>query len=540
MIDAHLALSRLWSEAGRDAEASRLMRRGRQALVSQGGALIPVAAPARTSLIEIAPTHAIQSVESRLRPFLASDVEITVEAMGGARAIEPFGRSRPSLDVLANHRSELPMPLESSLRVLNLGEREAGEEKSTGVRLAIVHRESAETKAIVTVPARSREADPSLQSDRGSLLPLAESGVHGLSLIDGRLAWSLTPAKQPRRAQRLRLGPCGVGYCVVQTAEGIVCLEPATGAVLWQRRDIAAAPLGEGRQHETVLFGDERHLVVFEEDQVNFHVLSMTSGARVRSGRIDIVAEDLRRRRHALGSRLFYVGRVDGEARYRLWDPVSDRILFEVPAHPRMCEQRVDRQHVACLAANGEVQVLSILGRVKAVHAVPDEQLESVTGVGALRDSDAWYVHVDHSLPVASGIRYESAASEVHLPGFHVDGTLTAYDADSGARLWSVALENRTLLRDPHCDWPFLCAISRVRDGSPGHSSSLLLEVLDRRSGSVLASEAGLERTPLLHVESPDPNELALYTAESRIRIRCRSARDRFVVTAEHETTQTR
>jgi outer membrane protein assembly factor BamB len=436
------------------------------------------------------------------------------------------------LAALLEHPRELVHDARSSLRILNLGElpqlppTEAGSAATRGssplVELALIHRETARRLGSIAVPSRAREPLLAHQPPVGHFLPLADSAVHGLSLIDGQWLWTVerpsSATGSPRREERLRLGPSGPGFCTVQTPEGLCCLDPLTGLVRWQRSDV---PPDSGLYADETagLYGDEDVLVLLDADLRTCRVLATATGEVLHLRQIPIDPRDARRQRTPLGSRLFFVTGTRDEPRFRLWDARTDHLLLDVPAHPRLCDDRVNRRVVACLTAEHEILVVDVQrGRVLLRHPVPAGLTGQVTGIRVWRDPGHWYVYLAHGLPLTGGPRYENAATEVKLPAMQLHGTLTVYAASTHQPLWTRSLDNRTLLWDPELDVPFLVAVSRIREGLGVSTTGLRLEAIDKRTGALLAERSDVDRVRLVHAtHDAAARELALYGENVRL-----------------------
>jgi outer membrane protein assembly factor BamB len=96
-------------------------------------------------------------------------------------------------------------------------------------------------------------------------------------------AWD-TPFTPLRATQEfLRVGPVGPGFCVYQSRQHLIVVDPATGRVAWRRElEPHSGLLGES---ETGLFGDREALFVFGADQSMFTVYETATGREIRQGR---------------------------------------------------------------------------------------------------------------------------------------------------------------------------------------------------------------------------------------------------------------
>jgi hypothetical protein len=331
----------------------------------------------------------------------------------------------------------------------------------------------------------------------------------------------------------VRLGPSGTSYCIVQTSEGVCCLDPVSGAIRWQRRDIP--PDGGLYAHEEAgIFGDARQIVIMEPDQRRCRIVSTETGDLVTTS--EVPTNDVRRSRLVFGSRLFLISDDDGQPRVRLWDAATQTTLVDEPAHMPVRHYRVDRRHVAYVSANGEVVVLDTRAAAPVLrHPLEPEALTNLTGVFVWNDLQNWYVHTSHSgLPTAGG-RTESIASDIQLPSVTINGILSAYRRADALPLWSRPFESRTLLLEPQRRIPFLVTLWRQREGLSAPSAGLTVELLDKRSGLVVAQAANVERTRYVHSAfRPSEGEYEICGESARIQIRYELPPAGPIVTAEN------
>lgn len=477
------------------------------------------------------------------------------QLFGGRRAeisVQPLDPAGPTntidLSAVCDYRRELSVEPTSRLRIINLGDPRppsitvpqlaSGEkpENVQQVELAIVRRDNATVLSRLLVPARCKEPQLHFQPDAGHFLPLADHEVHGLSLLDGCRLWSVAPAGGDR-SERVRLGPNGPGYCIVQTTAGVCCLDPLTGRVRWQRRDVAP-DAGLYAHEEAGLFGDSRQLVILESDQRVCRIVATDTGECLATA--ELPTTDLRRSRFVFGSRLFLVAEVDGAPRVRLWDAATQSVVFDEPAHLPVRHYRVDRHHAAFVAASGEVVVVDTRVAAEVVrHAIDPALLPNLTGVSVWSDADHWYVHTSHSGLPAGGGRTEAIGGEVLLPSVAVNGILSAYTREGRRRLWSRPFESRTLLLEPNRELPFLVTLWRNREGLTASSASVTIELLDKKTGDVVAHASNIERKRFVHSAlRPAGGEYELFTEAARIVIRYDLPPPRQIMTAENHAEQ--
>src|SRR5262249_54108312 len=107
-------------------------------------------------------------------------------------------------------------------------------------------------------------------------------------------------------------------------------LDPADGRVLWHRDDLEAVSGLMSEQQYLGMIGDDSVLVVFASNGANYTVYDTASGAELRRGKLDILTSRLPRR--ALGRHLFHYTTAADTRRVRVWDPLTDRFVWDEPA----------------------------------------------------------------------------------------------------------------------------------------------------------------------------------------------------------------
>jgi hypothetical protein len=548
-----------WRLAGeRSEKAPVAMQRGARPLVRQRR---PTLGALRPSIV------AVEFVPTRRNPFFTEEASgiVTAAFHPGGETLHGESRSefepaegvrievhstleddpswREDLACLLNFRRELQTDASLGVRVINAGEPPRVDiaaattawspvaESLPQVELAIVDRENAAVTGRIQVPARSREPQLHFQPRVGHFLALADHEVHGISLIDGCRLWTAAPADGDR-SERARLGPSGPGYCIVQTAAGLCCLDPLSGRVRWQRRDVPP-DAGLFAHEDAGVFGDERRLAVLEADQRTCRILATDTGEFL--GRTILPTSDVRRSRLVFDARVLLMAEEEGVPRVRLWDAASQTVLYEETVHVPARHHRVDRRHAVYVAASGDVVVIDTRTAREVLRRPLDAgELDSLTGVAAWRDRDQWYVHTSHSGFPSGGGRTESVASDLQLPAITLNGLVAAYDRRDGSRLWTRPFESRSLLLETTRPLPGLVTLCRARDGYGAPDGGVTVEVIDKRTGLVVAQASNIERTRFLHASiDRTARALELCGESTRIAIDWPHRRPQPIVTAE-------
>jgi hypothetical protein len=362
------------------------------------------------------------------------------------------------------------------------------------VRLSVVDRLRLVPTAQVRLPPQAWRAGTIGRYDAGHLLPIADSEVHGLSLLEGRILWT-TPVETPDGRDKPAIGPFGPDYCVIQAGGTLMCLDPADGRVRWQRTgfDYDAGLVSDD---ETGLIGDERAVVLFDADRLTYHVFDTLSGESLGTGVLDASPADLRKRRWNFGRRLLYSTAGTQEYRLRLWDPLTGDNMVDAVAAGRLLHHESAAEGLLTLLHGTRLTILSAdSGRVLTVCELAAGDVEGVRGLSVLRDAERYYVHLERD--VAHG-RYGHLSGDVRVPHLSVEGLLVGIDRSTG-EFWRRPLPRCNLLLLPQHELPILVCVSRIREGGQRQSSSLLVQVLDAATGELLAQREDLAKMSILH-----------------------------------------
>ena len=172
----------------------------------------------------------------------------------------------------------------SSLTLIDRGIASADRSRS---QLWLVNRETGQLDGEIDVPSAYWQLAPAGEGSCGQLLPICGRAAHGLSLLERRSVWSTAdPGDEPPR-DKVKVGPIGHDYCVLQTTRTLSVVHPATGELRWTRDDLSPC-IGLMGNEGTGIIGDARTLTVFDADQLHYTVYRMRSGRLVRTGCLDL------------------------------------------------------------------------------------------------------------------------------------------------------------------------------------------------------------------------------------------------------------
>ena len=309
-----------------------------------------------------------------------------------------------------------------------------------------------------------------------------------------------TPFVPLRSTQEfLRVGPVGPGFCVFQSRQHLIVVDPATGRIAWRRElEPHSGLFGE---NETGLFGDREALFVFGSDQSAFTVYETATGREIRQGRLP---GDQHQSRRSFGRRLFHITEVNGVRRLRIWDPLTDRNeLDEALPNGTSAFQptiTVDGELLLVLRS-GRVRVMDVYNSlVKLDVTLAESDVRSANMLIAFSDRDRYYLNLRRVFENSNKVSMSYFLNEPLVPKVEVMGELYAFDRPAtpqpldgvtgtlGKKLWMRTMPQRTILRIDNARLPFLIALARQQDRTRADKSALRVEAIDALSGDLLGA----------------------------------------------------
>lgn len=389
-----------------------------------------------------------------------------------------------------------------NLMVLDRGP--IGPDKSES-RLLIADRDKGLVRGEITVPAAYWQTPPPLTAETGHVMVIGGESAFGLSLLEGKLLWTVQPNRSGRRPDKFKLGPIGSDFCVLQTSRELRVVHPATGQTLWVRSEI---PPGIGLDgHDAVgIIGDSETLAVFDSDQTAYTLYHTQSGRWLSRETRTQAADSGRRQRWAVGRRLVeQVAQMSG-ARLIIWDSRSNSIELDVPIMNRLSCPLPNGAEFALLTQDGRLQIANVSeGRLRV-----NLPLESSLGPQALEDvrrADRLTCFSDHRNDYVSFHRDAegndsgptAAEEQLAFPSVRVGGRLVAIDRSTQGVVWERTITDASIPFRPDGLSPVLVLVRQRRDaatqrsrGAKDSTQRLLIEVLDTATGQTLASRDDL------------------------------------------------
>jgi outer membrane protein assembly factor BamB len=471
---ARRQLVRLWDQAGLAEEAADLLKECE-----------------RQSLEEKRDPAEWQSLVEQLRAD-----GLTRRAWMRLKAAEqPFGRARISQTYFEHCDNDLAEKYFNASRPSVTRAASAFQLIDAGTandpKVSIVDRLSGTVVGPMEVPGHYWGITLVVTSQVGHFLPLGSRGAfHGISLLEhdaDRPLWSNAPARIGKDGDPALVGPTGPTFCAFQSRRHLFVVDPGTGKLLWHRTDLDPQS-GLHADTNRGVFGDDEVLVVLGADRLSYTVYRTSTGEELRQGSLDPATRQIPERR-AFGRCLLYFISHDNTHRLRIWDPLTDRLLYDCPVCDRLLWKETGDEEVAVVTADGSLQIVD--GRSGAIRVnlkLDSREFQNLNQISAFRDADSYYVNLQPMRTIEEPRRYAYCfGTDTTLPHADLRGDLLALDRRTGQLRWKRTFAQRTVLRVPALRLPVLVMLAIVGDRLNGNHRSMLVEVVDAKTGDTLA-----------------------------------------------------
>ena len=355
-------------------------------------------------------------------------------------------------------------------------------------RLAVIDRLSGTVVGRISIPTQISYPSQSKNSHVGHFLPLGSTAnMHGISLLQRKSEqplWTTTPHKFLQQKERMQVGPARPSFCTFQARRHLVVVEPGNGRILWQRTDLDPNS-GMLSDPYAGLFGDEQVLVLFASDRETYTVYHTATGQELRRGKLQV---DTGRQRRVFGRKLFHVANSTSGRRLRIWDPLTDRMEFDEPLTGRLFTAVNSEREFAVILPPGRLLVIDVAtGEKRLDFRLQPEDLANLNYLRFFADRERYYINLQRAAGVRSWRKYSYYTSDTFLDAVHIQGDLYTVNRQTGKLDWKRTLPQRSVIHTPHIRLPFLVTMSGVRDRWNGSRQSLLVEIIDAKTGETLA-----------------------------------------------------
>jgi outer membrane protein assembly factor BamB len=264
--------------------------------------------------------------------------------------------------------------------------------------------------------------------------------------------------------------PLGVVY---QRSKQLICADPITGEILWERH---------GLDNACELFGDDEMVFAVPTNSDEAKVYSMRDGAELGTRRVGRSNTRLA----TSGRRILAWEQVGGTIRLRLFDAWGEQEddLWKLET-PLGCKgQLIDGSEFALLEKNGKFSILSLAKGMVTLTS----QLEAEPELHSLYvwpSKEQYTVLANRPVPTSLPVKTHpmSAGS---MGGHHAHGLIYALDRQTGKNRWSVPafISQHGIAYDQPVDSPLLVFVCNRQGATPNQWTSTVL-CLDKRTGAV-------------------------------------------------------
>jgi hypothetical protein len=348
-------------------------------------------------------------------------------------------------------------------------------------------------------------------SQVGHFIPLgSRAAFHGVSLLERdveRPIWTTAPTRIAKDPDSTYVGPSGPTFCVFQAHRHLFVVDPGTGRLIWHRTDLDPQS-GLVADPTRGIFGDDQAMVVLGSDHMSYTVYATATGEELRQGSLDPTAHQIPERR-AFGRSLLYFSSHDGSHRIRIWDPLTDRLVYDAAVCERLLWKETGDDEVAVINSAGLMQIVDgRTGSIRAELKLDGAEFQSLCQVSAFRTADCYYVNLQSMQPLSEPKRYAYCfGTDTSLPHADLRGNVVAIERGTGRVLWKRNFPHRTVLRVPTLRLPVLVMLALVGDRLNGNHRSMLVEVVDAKTGQTLAFDDDRKDNHVLQMTYDDDQQ---------------------------------
>jgi len=247
---------------------------------------------------------------------------------------------------------------------------------------------------------------------------------------------------------------------------------------------------------------------VLGSDHMSYTVYATATGEELRQGALDPTAHQIPERR-AFGRRLLYFSSHDGAHRLRIWDPLTDRLVYDAAVCERLLWKETGDDEVAVITAAGVLQIVDgRTGSIRAELKLDGPEFQSLCQVSAFRTADCYYVNLQSMQPLSEPKRYAYCfGTDTSLPHADLRGNVVAIERGTRRVLWKRTFPHRTVLRVPTLRLPVLVMLALVGDRLNGNHRSMLVEVVDAKTGQTLALDDDRKDNHVLQMTYDDEEQ---------------------------------
>jgi len=285
------------------------------------------------------------------------------------------------------------------------------------------------------------------------------------------------------REVRSPLGPVTRYGFVYLRGGKLVCADPLTGAVHWSRDDVP---------RDAWLFGSDEAVIVASPDRDSATAVSPLTGRWLQGGR-PLVLPSRNWIVTEVGAKLLAWQEQDGRRGFRLYDPLTGKNEWFVPATAGVRAQMLSEDLLAMAEPDGKLNVVRVDTGAAVVRDDWGRQ-ENLAAVYGLASREHVVVLTHEELNKSTGAVHYSNISFGKAP--LVTGKRMCYDRATGKRLWEQPREvmhyGMPAEQPPESPVIVLARHARRPSQNRGLKMETSLVLIDRRTGEEILNKDDL------------------------------------------------
>jgi hypothetical protein len=368
--------------------------------------------------------------------------------------------------------------------------------------------------------------------------------LFGLDLVERRVCWARNVAAGVPGPLSPKVGPVGgvsatrpdgqlwfLGLVAapdrngvyLQTAAGLTALDPATGAVRWQRTD--AAPYLN-------TFTDGTHLFLAEHYRAGATLRGIRAVRTADGVAVPVPAQELAaacypKRVRTVGRCVLHAENGDGTAlRLSLYDVLAgEDVWHQEFAANAVVAASVDPGLVAVLEPAGGATVIDLVARRELAKLRLDPKyLQGLRSATLLRDRANFYLALcGEQKPDADDAPQSLFQGE--LTSVRVNGELYAFNRETGKVRWHLRMYGQTILVDRFDELPLVLCASMFRKPVPSSSDASAsnaqqIRSIDKMTGKTRINREDVRLSEPFHTLRVDPLRGTIDLISDDVRVR--------------------
>jgi hypothetical protein len=323
----------------------------------------------------------------------------------------------------------------------------------------------------------------------------------------------------------VQTAPVTPAVVCLQTRDGLVGIDPLTGAALWARRDVST---------RAGVFGDVDHVFVVDVNADGQPV--RTRALRAQDG-VGVDVPDFTRvyqeRQRLFGGKILASGPDKGKTVVHIYDARTGKDDWRKEFAANATPLRSEEQNLAgILEPDGKLTVVDLTAQKQVLlTALDPKHIEKVQGVTLLADRDRFYVAING--PVDQNImNWGGGIMPNLLPNYGyrmvpVNGEVYAFDRRTEKLKWRARVENQMLVLSRFTEVPVLLFTSRYTTNNGGRfMQEVGVKAMRKSNGKLVYDEKLNQNTQQFHALKVDPEAGVIELTSWNLRVRIEAVKD--------------